>query len=85
MDIVEISAKNEINIDLLMDKITTSLPRTMKRVELLIPYSDTSINAYLHRNAIIESESYEADGTLIVATVSDEIYNKCANFIIKEI
>lgn len=85
MDIVEISAKNEINIDLLMDKITTSLPRTMKRVELLIPYSDSSINAYLHRNAIIESESYEADGTLIIATVSDEVYNKCSNFIIKEI
>ena len=33
MDIVEISAKNEINIDLLMDKITTSLPRTMKKVD----------------------------------------------------
>lgn len=85
MDVVEISAKNEINIDLLIDKITTSLPRTMKRVELLIPYTDSSINAYLHRNAIIESESYEAEGTLVVATVSDEVYNKCFNFILKEI
>ncbi|MGL4789643.1 MAG: GTPase, partial [Cetobacterium sp.] len=85
MEIVEISAKNEVNIDLLLDRVTEALPRTMKKIELLIPYSESSINAYLHRNAIIESESYEGDGTLVVATVSDEVYNKCSKFIIQEI
>ncbi|MGL5970516.1 MAG: GTPase HflX, partial [Cetobacterium sp.] len=84
MDIIEISARNEMNIDLLMDKVMNSLPRTMKRVEMLIPYSESSINAYLHRNAIIETESYEAEGTLVVATLSDEAYNKCINFVLKE-
>ena len=85
MNTIEISAKNELNIDLLVDDITNSLPRTMRKVELLIPYSESSINAYLHRNAILESESYEAEGTLIIATVSNEVYNKCSKFIVKEL
>ncbi|MGL5000762.1 MAG: GTPase HflX [Cetobacterium sp.] len=84
LDIVEISAKNEVNIDLLIEKVMTSLPRTMKRVELLIPYTESSISSYLHRNSIIESESYEGEGTLMTVTLSDEAYNKCSKFIINE-
>lgn len=82
---VEISAKNQVNIDGLMDKVIEYLPRTLKRVEFLVPYSESSINAYLHRNAILEDESYEADGTKIIATVSDEVYNKCSQFIVQEL
>lgn len=82
---VEISAKNDVNIDVLIEKVMENLPRTMKRVELLVPYSETSINAYLHRSSIIEEESYEHDGTKIIATVSDEVYNRCAKFIVKEL
>lgn len=82
---VEISAKNAKNIDGLMEVITENLPRTLKTVEFLIPYTDTSLNAYLHRNAIIQEESYEENGTKIVAIISDEIYNKYGKFIVREI
>ncbi|MBC2851487.1 GTPase HflX [Cetobacterium sp. 8H] len=84
MEIVEISAKNEVNIDILMEKVIEHLPRTMKKVEFLIPYSESSVNAYLHRNAIIEEESYEADGTKFIATISDEVYNRYNKFIVQE-
>lgn len=82
---VEISAKNAKNIDGLMEVITENLPRTLKTIEFLIPYTDTSLNAYLHRNAIIQEESYEENGTKIVAIISDEIYNKYGKFIVREI
>lgn len=84
MEIVEISAKNQINIEKLIEKVVQHLPRTLKHVEYLIPYSESSINAYLHRNASIQEESYEAEGTKIIATVSDEVYNKCLKFLVKE-
>ncbi|MGL4308149.1 MAG: GTPase HflX [Cetobacterium sp.] len=82
--ILEISAKDNMNIDTLMEMTVEMLPRTMKRVEYLIPYSESSINAYLHRNGIIENEEYEGEGTKIVATVSDEVYNKTKQFIVTE-
>ncbi|MEG0398143.1 MAG: GTPase HflX, partial [Cetobacterium sp.] len=69
--IIEISAKDKINIDVLMEKAVELLPRTLKRVEYLIPYSESSAGAYLHRNSIIEEESYEGEGTKIIAVVSD--------------
>ena len=84
MEIVEISAKNEVNIDLLIERVIEHLPRTMKKVEFLIPYSESSVNAYLHRNALIEEESYEADGTKFIATISDEVYNRYNKFIVQE-
>lgn len=80
--IMEISAKNEVNIEPLMENIVEMLPRTLKRVEYMIPYSESSVSAYLHRNSIIESEEYEGEGTRIVATVSDEVFNRCEKFMI---
>lgn len=85
LPIVEISAKNEMNIDLLLETVSEMLPRTLKTVEFLIPYSETSLNALLHRKAIIQKEEFEAEGTVVVATINDEIYNKYKQFIKKEI
>ncbi|MEF9932472.1 MAG: GTPase HflX [Cetobacterium sp.] len=83
--IIEISAKDKINIDVLMEKAVELLPRTLKRVEYLIPYSESSAGAYLHRNSIIEEESYEGEGTKIIAVVSDEVFNKTIKYLVKEL
>lgn len=83
--IIEISAKDKINIDVLMEKAVEFLPRTLKRVEYLIPYSESSAGAYLHRNSIIEEESYEGEGTKIIAIVSEEVFNKTVKYAIKEL
>ncbi len=81
MEIVEISAKTEKNIDLLLEKICSTLPLKNRRVELQIPYSETSITAHLHRNAIVESEEYKNEFIKVVAVVTEEIYNRYKKYI----
>ncbi|SHI35121.1 GTP-binding protein HflX [Clostridium cavendishii DSM 21758] len=80
--VVEISAREGINLDGLLNTISNNLPYTLKTVELLIPYSDQQVVAFMHRNAKVLEEEYRDMGTYIKADVDDEIYNKCNNFIL---
>lgn len=57
--------------------IVALLPQTRK-CTYLIPYSVTSMSAFLHRNSIIQEEEYEGRYK-ITAIVNDEVYNKCKN------
>ena len=82
--VVEISAKNNINIEKLLDVIVEKLPQKTRVCEYLIPYSDTSMSAYLHRNAIVESEEFEPEGIKISAIVNNEAYNRCKQYLIEE-
>lgn len=81
---IEISAKQNYNIDKFLDMTVSLLPQTTRKCTYLIPYTDTSMGAYLHRNAIIQSEDYEGEGVRIVAIVNDEVYNRCRKFIVEE-
>ena len=81
-DVVEISAKTGENIPELLDKIVEKLPQTTKVCEYLIPYSDTQVGAYLHRNAIVQSEEYEGEGVRITAIVNREAYNRCEKYLV---
>ncbi|MCY6353904.1 GTPase HflX [Clostridium sp. ZS2-4] len=83
MDSIEISAKEEINLDLFMDKISKSLPNQLKKVEYLIPYTDQSSVALLHRGGKVLEEEYKEDGTYVVAMVDEEIYNRCRQYMCK--
>lgn len=83
--IVEISAKQKINLDLLLNNIVEKIPTTLRKVELLIPYTETQVTAYLHRTSIIESEEYVEDGCKVIATVDDEVYNKLNKYILIEV
>ncbi|MFK4785310.1 GTPase HflX [Fusobacterium sp. MFO224] len=80
--IIEISAKNNTNIDILLDAANNLLPNESKKVEYLIPYTDTSISAYLHSNANVLEEEFLADGIKIKALVDEKTFNKCKKFII---
>lgn len=80
--ILEISAKQKINLDLLMEEIIKILPTSLRKIEFLIPYTNTQISAFLHRSSIIESEEFLENGCKIVATVDDEVYNKCSEYIV---
>lgn len=80
--IIEISARENINLDMLLQEVSKALPYTMKKAEYLIPYSDQNIAAYLHRNANIEQEEFREEGTYILAQVDDEVYNKCKSYLI---
>ncbi|MCM8710896.1 GTPase HflX [Clostridium sp. SYSU_GA19001] len=80
---IEISAKENINLDTLLNEVSKALPYTLIKAEFLIPYSEQSAAAYLHRNANIEKEEYREEGTYIVAQVDEEVYNKCKKYIIQ--
>lgn len=81
-EIIEISAKNQINIDLLMQKMVNEIPYNMKKVQYLIPYTQQSSVAFLHRNANIENEEFKEEGTFITAFVNEEVYNKCKTYLV---
>ncbi|WP_411681041.1 GTPase HflX [Clostridium thailandense] len=82
LKIIRISAKEEINLDLLLNEASKLLPYKLKEVEYIIPYSDQSIVAFLHRNAKVQSEEYKEEGTYILALVDDEVYNKSKEYMI---
>ncbi|MGG7143401.1 GTPase HflX [Clostridium nigeriense] len=79
---IEISAKEGINLDGLLDLIEEKLPYKMKKCEYLIPYNRSDMNSYLHRNARVLEEEYRDNGSYMKVEVDDETYNKSKEFII---
>ncbi|MBK1809347.1 GTPase HflX [Clostridium sp. YIM B02505] len=79
-EIIEISARNKINLDGLLREMGKQLPNKMRDIEVLVPYSDQHMVAFLHRNGKVLEEEYKEDGTYIKATVDEEIYNKSKSF-----
>lgn len=80
-EIVEISAREETNLDVLLNKVAEFLPNRLTKVQMLIPYTEQNQVAYLHRNANVINESYEEEGTLLEVEVDEEVYNKLREFI----
>lgn len=80
--IIEISAKEGINLDSLLDLIEEKLPYKMKKCEYLIPYDRSDMNSYLHRNGRVLEEEYKDTGTFMIVEIEDEVYNKSKDFII---
>lgn len=81
-EIIEISAKEGINLDGLLSLIEEKLPYKMKKCEYLIPYDRSDINSYLHRNGRVLEEEYRENGSFMVVEVDDESYNKSKDFVI---
>ena len=79
---IQISAKQGINLDIILKEVENLLPYTLITVEYLIPYSKQDVAAFLHRNAKVLEEEFRDNGTYISAKVDDEIYNKCRNFML---
>ncbi|MCY6483593.1 GTPase HflX [Clostridium aestuarii] len=79
---IEISAKEQINLDIVLDEISKSLPNKLKKIEYLIPYNDQEKVALLHRGAKVLEEEYKDNGTYILAMVDEEIFNRCEQYMI---
>lgn len=79
---IEISAKNNVNLNELLNLISTNLPNTFRLAEYLIPYKENSMVSFLHRNGKIQVEEYKDNGTYIKAQVDEEVYNKSKKFLI---
>lgn len=78
--VLEISARERINLDKILKLIAKELPYTLKTIEYLIPYSNQQTVAFLHRNAKVLEEDYRDEGTYVKADVDDEVLNKCKEF-----
>ncbi len=82
MEILDISAKNDINLDKLLQKICDMVPNKLKKISYMIPYDKQSNVAFLHRNSKVLEEQFLEEGTKIVAEVNEEIYNKYLQFML---
>lgn len=80
---IKISARHNINLDELLNLISSKLPNKLKKSEYLIPYDKQSIVAYLHRNSNVISEEYKEDGTYVCAEVNEMVYNTCEEYMTK--
>ena len=81
-EVIWISAKKDLNMDKLLDVISSLLPNTLKKADYLIPYSQQAMVAFLHRNALIIKENHLEIGTSIMAEVNEETWNKMKLFLV---
>jgi len=79
-EIIEISAREKINLEELLGLIEEKLPYNYRKVEYLIPYEKGDVQSFLHRNARILEEEYKDHGTFMVAEVDDEVFNKTQEY-----
>ena len=69
---IVISAANRIGIDRLLEKISETVHMLKNEVKLIVPYSAGKALDYLHRGGCVIEESYDAEGTVVAAKLSDE-------------
>ena len=83
-NIIEISAKEKINLDGLLKMIEENLPYEMKNVKVLVPYEKGDVVSMLHKYGKIIEEEYRENGTYMEASVDEEGYNRAASYIISD-
>lgn len=79
---VKISAKNGTGIDDLLKAVDDNLPVRVKRVSLLIPFSDAGLVAEIRKNATLISEEYVAEGIKVEAILDKKLYSKAEKYIV---
>lgn len=81
---VEISAKENKNIEKLMEEIENIVPGKKEKVTLLIPFSEGQILSELHEKNTIIEEKYVAEGTVITCLLDSQSYAKLRDYINEE-
>lgn len=80
---IKISAKTGEGIDLLLQAIDDNLPLRMKRVKLLVPFSDAGIISEIRQKATLLSEEYVAEGISVEAVVDEILYAKVVQWAVE--
>ena len=78
---VKISAVTGVGIPTLLETVTRNLPEQTVEVRLLLPYNETALAAWLHRNALVKSESYEETGVRVTAVVAKSELHRFLPFV----
>ena len=77
---IKISAKTGAGIDALLKAIDDNLPVRMKRVALLVPFSNAGIVSDIRDSGTLLSEEYTADGVAVEAIVDEILYARVRDF-----
>lgn len=78
--IIEISAKEGLNLDKLLELIEENLPYSMKKISVCVPYDKGDVVSMIHKRSRIIKEEYMEEGTYLEVETDDEIYNKIKQF-----
>lgn len=79
---VKISAKTGEGVDNLLLAIQNALPKTRKRVKVLIPFSDGGVGNQLRLDGTVHFEEYTADGLLMEVTADISYLDTIKDYII---
>ena len=77
---IKISAKTGEGVDRLLEAIDNNLPVRMKRVKLLVPFSNAGVISEIREKCTLISENYVAEGVEVEAVVDEIIYAKVRAF-----
>ncbi|MBQ4569981.1 MAG: GTPase HflX [Ruminococcus sp.] len=81
---VRISAKTGEGMDRLLLAIEENLPVRVKKVKLLVPFSEAGLIAQIRKTATLESEEYTAEGIVAEAIIDEKFWHKVRDFVIDE-
>lgn len=80
--IIEISARENLNLTNLLELIEENLPYNYVKAEFLVPYTNGDIVSLIHKNGKIINEDYRDNGTYLEAEVDEETYNRSKKYVI---
>lgn len=78
---IHISAKEGKGIDTLLSAVENNLPVRIKRVKLLLPFSEAGMSNEIREKATLLSEEYTAEGIEIEAVIDEEMYRRLREYI----
>ncbi len=79
-DIVEISAKKNINLDILRDTVEKVLQSFRTSIEILVPFTEGKLSTEIHNNCEVVEEEFLAEGTRYVLYADERMSNKLNNY-----
>lgn len=82
-DSIVISVKENINIDLLTERLCTIITNSKHSITVSIPYSEASLIGYIYKSASVISEATDNNGYIMELVADDECANKLKKWIIQ--
>ena len=80
LDNLFVSAKENINMDMLIEAIKSRIFADKVCTKMLIPYDRGDISSYLCEKALIKTMDYVENGTLIVLEMNQEDYQRLKKY-----
>ena len=83
-DTVRICATTGVGVNTLLQVMADKLPKTKKRLRLLIPFNKGSLAARVRNNGKVNEEKYREDGIELDAVVDIQLMKELMEYIIDE-